>query len=358
MPVPNNNIKRLPPRILHILNLRLASGDAARDNIYWINNDPEAREVLDDGFSKVRITEQDILDWDIQRKAALAAAATASAPVSPVPTQPKPANTTNPPPEPKPESSAKPISVPHTTPETNASKHTQPAPPQRQDGGRGVPPLNPARETHPTTPQQPDSGRGAPPLSPASDTRPMRPNQPIPESRSAHRAQSPSSMLSSARALAKSAAEIVATGLCAEHILIAITALYAGLLENWEGAHGASWSQNGEIHFNRRLIALQDLTKAALALRKSEQCDARLELDRQRLQLLREKQRSKTSTSAPSSTSPSHCETPLAPQPVPTPKEASPIRERQSPDWPATSLTTATEPFPAPDSVTPNPILV
>jgi hypothetical protein len=81
--------------------------------------------------------------------------------------------------------------------------------------------------------------------------------------------------------LTEKAARTAFTGINAEHLLLVLTASYAELLNRWDATP--------EIAFNRKLIVLQHLTKTALAMRRSEQRDARLQLDRERIEILREK---------------------------------------------------------------------
>ena len=93
--------------------------------------------------------------------------------------------------------------------------------------------------------------------------------------------------------LSENAARVALTGINAEHLLLVLTAAFADLLHN-QGA-------TDEIAFNRRLIVLQHLTKTALSMRRSEQKDARLQLDRERLEILRQRNPAKSPSSSPSS---------------------------------------------------------
>ena len=93
--------------------------------------------------------------------------------------------------------------------------------------------------------------------------------------------------------LSENAARVALTGINAEHLLLVLTAAFADLLHN-QGA-------TDEIAFNRRLIVLQHLTKTALSMRRSEQKDARLQLDRERLELLRQRNPDKSPSSSPPS---------------------------------------------------------
>jgi hypothetical protein len=93
--------------------------------------------------------------------------------------------------------------------------------------------------------------------------------------------------------LSENAQRVALTGINAEHLLLILTAAFADLLHNQ--------STTDEIAFNRRLIVLQHLTKTALSMRRSEQKDARLQLDRDRLEFLRQKTHDKSPSSSPAS---------------------------------------------------------
>jgi hypothetical protein len=91
--------------------------------------------------------------------------------------------------------------------------------------------------------------------------------------------------------LSENATRVALTGINAEHLLLILTAAFADLLHKQD--------TTDEILFNRRLIVLQHLTKTALSMRRSEQSDARLQLDRERLEILREKHHDKSPSSSP-----------------------------------------------------------
>jgi hypothetical protein len=93
--------------------------------------------------------------------------------------------------------------------------------------------------------------------------------------------------------LSENAARVALTGINAEHLLLILTAAFADLLHKQDATD--------EIAFNRRLIVLQHLTKTALAMRRSEQKDARLQLDRERLEILRHRNPDKSPSSSPPS---------------------------------------------------------
>ena len=110
-----------------------------------------------------------------------------------------------------------------------------------------------------------------------------------------------------------------------------------------------NWGEMDEIAFNRRLIVMQDLIKLALDIRWSEQRDARLQLDRERLDILREKHRDQSPSSyAPSSSysprvssigaprgpSAAHPLHPKAPAIRRPPAPIDPNAYPDDPDWP------------------------
>jgi hypothetical protein len=101
------------------------------------------------------------------------------------------------------------------------------------------------------------------------------------------------SCLESVQGLSEKAARVALTDINAEHLLMIITATYAELLHKWD--------KTPEIAFNRKLIVLQNLATTALAMRRSEQRDTRLRLDRERLEILRQRLREKPSSSPSSS---------------------------------------------------------
>jgi hypothetical protein len=125
--------------------------------------------------------------------------------------------------------------------------------------------------------------------------------------------------------LSERAARVSLTDINAEHLLMVITASYADLLQKWD--------KMPEIAFNRRLIVLQNLATTALAMRRSEQRDIKLKLDRDRLEILRQGLREKFLASSPSSKTRSiggrpiagHPNHPKAPEmrrpPVPQPED-------------------------------------
>ena len=95
-----------------------------------------------------------------------------------------------------------------------------------------------------------------------------------------------------ANGLSESSEDIAATGIKAEHLLTVLTCQYARLLNQWENLPYEE--------LNKKLNILKKLTNAALALRRREFQALRLELDRDRHELAREKQLSKSASSASS----------------------------------------------------------
>ena len=83
------------------------------------------------------------------------------------------------------------------------------------------------------------------------------------------------------------------TDISGEHLLVTLTAMFAQLLRKME--------KTPEIILNRKVIIMQDLVKMALSLRRSEQRDEALRLNRERLELLREKEGHKSPSSSPPS---------------------------------------------------------
>jgi len=82
------------------------------------------------------------------------------------------------------------------------------------------------------------------------------------------------------RDLSEQAARAALTDISGEHLLVALTAMFACMIKNIE--------KTPEIPFNRRVLVVQNLIKMALSLRRSEQRDEALRLKREQLELLRE----------------------------------------------------------------------
>jgi hypothetical protein len=97
--------------------------------------------------------------------------------------------------------------------------------------------------------------------------------------------------------LSESAGLIAENGIDTRNLLIVITAHYAGMIQRW--------NITPVEDLDRMMSVFKNLTSAVLAVRRSEQRDARLEIDRERLEILRERRASKSasSTSSPASTS-------------------------------------------------------
>ena len=140
--------------------------------------------------------------------------------------------------------------------------------------------------------------------------------------------------------LSENAARVALTGINAEHLLLILTAAFADLLHQQD--------TTDEIAFNRRLIVLQHLTKTALSMRRSEQKDARLQLDRERLEILRQRNPGRSPSSSPSSeTSKSPRSTPDSHQSDSESRHSSfePFRQVQGPE-PVEGLRHCTTPHP------------
>ena len=149
------------------------------------------------------------------------------------------------------------------------------------------------------------------------------------------------SCIDNVRDVAEDAARIALTDINAEHLLLSLIATFAQMIKSWGGME--------EIAFNRRLIVMQDLIKLALDIRRSEQRDARLLLDRERIDILREKHRDKSPSSysppsayssrvssigTPRGPSPAHPLHPKAPAIRRPPAPIDPNAYPEDPDWP------------------------
>jgi hypothetical protein len=145
------------------------------------------------------------------------------------------------------------------------------------------------------------------------------------------------SCIEEVRDLSEDAVRMALTDICGEHLLLALTGMFAQMVKRWDSMP--------EIAFNRKLIVMQDLMKMALSVRRSEQKDERLKLDRERLEILRKKGDKSPSSHPPSyapRTSSYTCVRPCPPHPL-HPK-APPIRRPPAPidpdlypgepDWP------------------------
>jgi hypothetical protein len=89
---------------------------------------------------------------------------------------------------------------------------------------------------------------------------------------------------------------------------------------------------------------LQHLTKTALAVRRSEQKDARLQLDRERLEILRDKNRDQSPSASASRSSSASAAHPSAP----APRDSNPP-EAQRASVPQAAAEPPADPDPAPE---------
>jgi hypothetical protein len=140
--------------------------------------------------------------------------------------------------------------------------------------------------------------------------------------------------------LSESAGLIAENGIDTRNLLLVITAHYAGMIQRW--------NITPIEDLDRMMSVFKNLTNAVLAVRRSEQRDARLEIDRERLEILREKRASKSASSA-SSTASTSGESPSPSQgPSGSPADhlgtASPSAETA----PASPNPASTPPAPAP----------
>ena len=149
------------------------------------------------------------------------------------------------------------------------------------------------------------------------------------------------SCIEDVRDLSEDAVRMALTDISGEHLLLALTAMFAQMVKNME--------DTPEIAFNRKLIVLQHLTKLALSLRRSEQKDERLKIDRERLEILRQKKGDKSPSSYPPSPfetrvssyssvrpCPAHPLHPKAPEIRRPPAPIDPDLYPGDPDWPPT----------------------
>jgi hypothetical protein len=97
--------------------------------------------------------------------------------------------------------------------------------------------------------------------------------------------------------LSESAGLIAENGIDTGNLLLVISAHYAAMIQRWNLTPAED--------LDRMMRIFKNLTHAVLAIRRSEQRDARLEIDRERLELLREKQcnKSASASSSPASSS-------------------------------------------------------
>ena len=145
------------------------------------------------------------------------------------------------------------------------------------------------------------------------------------------------------RDLSEQAARAALTDISGEHLLVALTAMFARMIKNME--------KTDEIAFNRRVLVVQNLIKMALSLRRSEQRDEALRLKREQLEFLREKNGHKSPSSCPPSSNgprasafsnnlraiPAHPLHPKAPEIRRPPAPPDPNLYPGHPDWPPTS---------------------
>jgi len=142
------------------------------------------------------------------------------------------------------------------------------------------------------------------------------------------------STIDTVRELSEDAVRVALTDISAEHLLLALTAMFAEMIKNL--------GVTEEIPYNRKLIVLQDLIKMALSMRRSEQRDTRLKLDAERLAILREKNSDKSPSSGSSRASsydrlrpcPAHPLHPKAPEIWRPPAPIDPDAYPGDPDWP------------------------
>ena len=87
----------------------------------------------------------------------------------------------------------------------------------------------------------------------------------------------------------ESASEVAKTGINCERLLLLLTARYAEMIQ--------SWNLTDTELLSYKMGLFRRFTAVVLSLRRAELQKARLEIDRERLELLREKQRNKSTSS-------------------------------------------------------------
>jgi hypothetical protein len=114
----------------------------------------------------------------------------------------------------------------------------------------------------------------------------------------------------------ESAEYIAETGINCERLMLILTGRYAELIQRW--------NLMPTDHLNYKMGIFKDLTDAVLALRRAELQAVRLEIARERLELLREKRRgnsaSSSSAAAASSADSASAECSARPDPVEPPR--------------------------------------
>ena len=110
--------------------------------------------------------------------------------------------------------------------------------------------------------------------------------------------------LDETRILFENAGDVAGTGMTSDHLHIVLLAHHARLLKNLETMP--------EDEFRERLKAVTRLTASIMKMRRSEQNEVRLQLQRERLELLREIQSLKSASAPKASTSTSITGSPSA----------------------------------------------
>jgi len=141
---------------------------------------------------------------------------------------------------------------------------------------------------------------------------------------------------------AEASAQIGATGFNAGNFLLLLTARLAANLDRWEDSTEAKLPQMTTLH---RLIA------TVLRIHQSELKDARLDLDRERVELLREKRRATanptTTASAMSDPAPpAEAPSTQKPEPIPKPVELPKASTPPPPTSPSQQPTATSAPVP------------
>jgi hypothetical protein len=157
-------------------------------------------------------------------------------------------------------------------------------------------------------------------------------------------------IFSESNALSESADEIAQTGIDCERLLLILTARYAALIQ--------CWNLTPTDQLNYKMGVFRQLTDAVLALRRAELQSIRLQIARERLELLREKQRDKSASSAssPASSSTDSASSPPAPSSsgehghaVPPSADASLSSQPENGEPLTPMVAVASEPSPMPE---------
>jgi hypothetical protein len=134
------------------------------------------------------------------------------------------------------------------------------------------------------------------------------------------------SFFDEARVLSENAGEVADTGIKSEHLYMVLLAHHAHLVQNF--------GIMPDLEMSKKAETLKKLTASIMNMRRSEQNAARLQLQRERLELLREIHAAKSASSSKSAASISGAATPSASQ---TRQPAQPCASPFAPSIPSTA---------------------